>query len=72
MLSVGVFLVLVSLMTLGVGGWRTGRSAAGTLTTAFLLLMGLPLMLAMTGVGPLVSLSAADAHVRRVGVHGQL
>ena len=42
-------------MTLGVG--TAMRSAAGTLTTAFLLLMGLPLMLAMTGVGPLVSLS---------------
>jgi ABC-2 type transport system permease protein len=55
MLSVGVFLVMVSLMTLGVG--MAMRSAAGTLTTAFLLLMGLPLMLAMTGVGPLVSLS---------------
>ncbi|MFC7646921.1 ABC transporter permease [Streptosporangium lutulentum] len=55
MLSIGVFLVLVSLMTLGVGAAM--RSAAGTLTTAFMLLMGLPLMLAMTGFGPLVSLS---------------
>ncbi|MER7213363.1 ABC transporter permease [Streptosporangium sp. NPDC000239] len=47
LLGVGVFLALVSVTTLGVG--VATRSAAGTLTTAFMLLMGAPLLLVMTG-----------------------
>ncbi|QFY08789.1 ABC transporter permease subunit [Nonomuraea phyllanthi] len=47
LLGVGVFAALVSVMTLGVGAAM--RSAAGTLTVVFMLLMGLPLMLLMTG-----------------------
>lgn len=47
LLALGAFLALVSVMTLGVGAAM--RSAAGTLTVVFMLLMGLPLMLAMTG-----------------------
>ncbi|MGN9842081.1 ABC transporter permease [Nonomuraea sp. H19] len=47
LLAVGVFFALVAVMTLGVGAAM--RSAAGTLTVVFMLLMGLPLMLLMTG-----------------------
>ncbi|TMR91633.1 ABC transporter permease [Nonomuraea basaltis] len=47
LLGIGVFFALVSVMTLGVG--TAMRSAAGTLTVVFMLLMGLPLMLLMTG-----------------------
>ncbi|MFD0733355.1 ABC transporter permease [Planotetraspora mira] len=56
LLRVGVFLALVSVTTLGVG--TAVRSAAGTLTVVFMVLMGLPLMLLMTGsqVGVEVSL----------------
>ncbi|MEV2271627.1 ABC transporter permease [Nonomuraea africana] len=49
LLRVGVFFALISVMTLGVG--TAMRNAAGTLTVAFMLLMGLPLMLLMAG-GP--------------------
>ncbi|TDC87653.1 ABC transporter [Nonomuraea deserti] len=47
LLGAGVFLALVSVMTVGVGAAM--RSAAGTLTAVFMLLMGLPLLLLMTG-----------------------
>ncbi|NRQ31127.1 ABC transporter permease [Nonomuraea sp. NN258] len=47
LLRVGVFCGLVSVMTLGVGA--AVRSAAGTLSVVFMLLMGLPLVLVMTG-----------------------
>ncbi|MEU0571258.1 ABC transporter permease [Nonomuraea sp. NPDC005983] len=47
LLRVGVFFALVSVMTLGVG--TAIRSAAGTLTVVFMLLMGVPLMLLTTG-----------------------
>ncbi|NUP04019.1 MAG: ABC transporter permease [Nonomuraea sp.] len=53
----GVFFALVSVMTLGVGAAM--RSAAGTLTVVFMLLMGLPLVLLMTG-----SQAAVDASLR--------
>ncbi len=55
LLGVGVFFALVSVMTLGVG--TAVRSAAGTLTVVFMLLMGLPLMLMMTGVSAAVEVS---------------
>ncbi|MFC5831800.1 ABC transporter permease [Nonomuraea insulae] len=57
LLGVGVFFALVSVMTIGVGAAM--RSAAGTLTVVFMLLMGLPLMLLMTG-----SQAAVDASLR--------
>ncbi|MEV0237638.1 ABC transporter permease [Nonomuraea sp. NPDC050786] len=57
LLGVGVFFALVSVMTIGVGAAM--RSAAGTLTVVFMLLMGLPLMLMMTG-----SQVALDASMR--------
>ncbi|WP_326823841.1 ABC transporter permease [Streptosporangium sp. NBC_01756] len=47
LLKVGVFFTLVSVMTIGVGAAM--RSAAGTLTVVFMLLMGLPLMLLTAG-----------------------
>ncbi|HEX4813197.1 MAG TPA: ABC transporter permease [Nonomuraea sp.] len=47
LLGVGAYYALVSVMTLGAGAAL--RSAAGTLTVVFMLLMGLPLMLLMTG-----------------------
>ncbi|HUR06577.1 MAG TPA: hypothetical protein VM347_28805 [Nonomuraea sp.] len=47
LLSMGLFYALISVMTIGVG--TAVRSAAGTLTVAFMLLMGLPLMLLTTG-----------------------
>lgn len=47
LLSMGLFLALVSVTTLGLG--FATRSSAGTLTTAFMLLMGVPLLLVMTG-----------------------
>ncbi|WP_433375159.1 ABC transporter permease [Streptosporangium sp. CA-115845] len=55
LLRVGVFFALVSVMTLGVG--TAVRSAAGTLTVVFMLLMGLPLMLLMTGVSAAMEVS---------------
>ncbi|TMR11576.1 ABC transporter permease [Nonomuraea turkmeniaca] len=57
LLAVGVFFALVSVMTVGVG--TAMRSAAGTLTVVFMLLMGLPLLLLMTG-----SQAALDASLR--------
>ncbi|MGV9375868.1 ABC transporter permease [Nonomuraea sp. NPDC003707] len=57
LLGVGAFFALVSVMTLGVGAAM--RSAAGTLTVVFMLLMGLPLMLLTTG-----SQAALDASLR--------
>lgn len=57
LLGVGVFFALVSVMTIGAGAAM--RSAAGTLTVVFMLLMGLPLMLLMTG-----SQAAVDASLR--------
>ncbi|MFI9591707.1 ABC transporter permease [Nonomuraea sp. NPDC052265] len=53
----GAFFALVSVMTLGVGAAM--RSAAGTLTVVFMLLLGLPLVLLMTG-----SQAALDASMR--------
>lgn len=43
----GVFYALVAVLTVGLGAAL--RSAAGTLTVVFMVLMGLPLMLIMTG-----------------------
>lgn len=57
LLSVGVFFALVSVMTMGVG--TAVRSAAGTLSVVFMLLMGLPLMLLTTG-----SQAALEASLR--------
>ncbi|SEG97067.1 ABC-2 type transport system permease protein [Nonomuraea solani] len=57
LLGVGVFFGLVSVLTVGAGAAM--RSAAGTLTVVFMLLMGLPLMLLMTG-----SQVAVDASMR--------
>ncbi|WP_345571055.1 ABC transporter permease [Nonomuraea rosea] len=57
LLGVGVFFALVSVLTLGVAA--AVRSAAGTLTVVFMLLMGLPLMLLMTG-----SQAALDVSMR--------
>ncbi|MER5424317.1 ABC transporter permease [Streptosporangium roseum] len=47
LLSMGLFFALVAAMTIGVA--TAVRSAAGALTVVFMLLMGLPLMLLMTG-----------------------
>ncbi|WP_188193239.1 ABC transporter permease [Nonomuraea sp. SYSU D8015] len=57
LLGVGGFFAFVSVMTLGVGA--AVRSAAGTLTVVFMLLLGLPLMMLMTG-----SQVALDASLR--------
>lgn len=45
--TTGVFFALISLLTVGLGAAM--RSAAGTLTVVFMLVMGLPLTLAMSG-----------------------
>lgn len=55
LLRVGGFFALVSVLTLGVGAAM--RSAAGTLTVVFMLLMGLPLLLLMTGSQPALEVS---------------
>lgn len=55
LLRLGVSTALVSVMALGVGAAL--RSAAGTLTVVFMLLMGLPLILVMTGSQALVEVS---------------
>ncbi|MEV0612476.1 ABC transporter permease [Nonomuraea sp. NPDC050404] len=55
LLGMGVFYALVSVMTIGVGAAL--RSAAGTLTVVFMLLMGLPLVALTTGNETLVDLS---------------
>lgn len=55
LLRLGVSSALVSVMALGVGAAL--RSAAGTLTVVFMLLMGLPLVLVMTGSQALVEVS---------------
>lgn len=47
LLNMGLVYALISVMTIGVG--TAVRNAAGTLTVAFMLLMGLPLMLLTTG-----------------------
>lgn len=47
LLSVGLFFALVSVTTLGVGAAM--RGSAGTLSTVFMLLMGVPLLLMMAG-----------------------
>ncbi|MGW0811054.1 ABC transporter permease [Nonomuraea sp. NPDC002799] len=57
LLGTGVFYALVAVMTVGVGAAM--RSAAGTLTVVFMLVMGLPLLLLMTG-----SQAAVDASMR--------
>ncbi|MET7462989.1 ABC transporter permease [Nonomuraea sp. NPDC005501] len=57
LLRMGVFFALVAVMAVGVGAAM--RSAAGTLTVMFMLLMGLPLMLLMTG-----SQAALEASMR--------
>ncbi|GAA0918196.1 ABC transporter permease [Nonomuraea longicatena] len=56
LLGVGVYSAAVALITLGAGA--AARSAAGTLTVMFMLLMGLPLMLMMTGSPALLEISA--------------
>ncbi|UBU17515.1 ABC transporter permease [Nonomuraea gerenzanensis] len=53
--GMGVFYALVSVLTLGVGAAM--RSAAGTLSVMFMLLMGLPLVILMTGVPALLDAS---------------
>lgn len=55
LLRLGVFGALIALLAIGVG--FALRSAAGTLTVVFLLLVGLPLMMAMTGSEALVAAS---------------
>lgn len=55
--AIGVFFALTALLTLGLG--VVLRSAAGTLTVAFMLLMGVPLVLVMSG-----SQVAADVSMR--------
>ncbi|WP_344482492.1 ABC transporter permease [Nonomuraea monospora] len=55
LLGAGVFYALVSVLTLGVAAAM--RSAAGTLTVMFMLLMGLPLVILMTGVPALLDAS---------------
>ncbi|MEV1000409.1 ABC transporter permease [Nonomuraea sp. NPDC050202] len=55
LLDMGVFYALVSVMTVGVGAAM--RSAAGTLTVMFMLLMGLPLVILMTGLPALLDAS---------------
>ncbi|MEV5890567.1 ABC transporter permease [Nonomuraea fuscirosea] len=57
LLGTGVYYAFVAVLTLGVGA--AVRSAAGTLTVVFMLLMGLPLLLLMTG-----SQVAVDASMR--------
>ncbi|MEV0200203.1 ABC transporter permease [Nonomuraea sp. NPDC050691] len=47
LLRVGVFFALVSVMAIGVGA--AVRSAAGALSVVFMLLMGVPMILLMTG-----------------------
>ncbi|GAA2275908.1 ABC transporter permease [Nonomuraea roseoviolacea subsp. roseoviolacea] len=47
LLRMGLFFALVSVMTVGVGA--AVRSAAGTLSVVFMLLMGAPMILLMTG-----------------------
>ncbi|NUW33051.1 ABC transporter permease [Nonomuraea sp. SMC257] len=47
LLRMGLFFALVSVMTVGVGA--AVRSAAGTLSVVFMLLMGVPMLLLMTG-----------------------
>ncbi|MEU6791396.1 ABC transporter permease [Nonomuraea wenchangensis] len=53
--GIGVYVALIAVLTLGAGAAL--RSAAGTLTVVFMLLMGLPLLLMMTGSGPAVAMS---------------
>ncbi|MER7617236.1 ABC transporter permease [Nonomuraea wenchangensis] len=53
--GVGVYFALIAVLTLGAGAAL--RGAAGTLTVVFMLLMGLPLLLMMTGSGPAVAMS---------------
>ncbi|MFI6482813.1 ABC transporter permease [Nonomuraea sp. NPDC050663] len=48
LVTTGVFFALVGVMTVGAGAAL--RGSAGTLTVVFMMLMGLPLLLAMTGV----------------------
>ncbi|NJP88331.1 ABC transporter permease [Nonomuraea sp. FMUSA5-5] len=55
LLGTGVFYALVSVTTLGVGAAM--RGAAGTLTVMFMLLLGLPLVILMTGVPALLDAS---------------
>jgi ABC-2 type transport system permease protein len=56
LLGVGVYSAAVAVIALGAGA--ATRSAAGTLTVMFMLLMGLPLMLMMTGAPVLLEISA--------------
>lgn len=55
LVRLGVFCALAGVLTVGSG--FALRSAAGTLTVVFMLMMGLPLMLLMTGAPPLVEAS---------------
>ncbi|MFG2001461.1 ABC transporter permease subunit [Spirillospora sp. NPDC048911] len=56
-LAVGVYLALISVFILGVGAVL--RSTAGALTTAFLLLMAVPMLLENSGVTALRHVSSA-------------
>ncbi|MEV0645606.1 ABC transporter permease [Phytomonospora sp. NPDC050363] len=53
--SSGVFYALIALLTIGLGAAM--RSAAGTLTAVFMLVMGLPLTLAMSGSAAALEIS---------------
>lgn len=55
LLRLGVVVALAGVMTIGIAA--AVRSAAGTLTIVFMLLMGLPLVMVMTGLPFLVDLS---------------
>ena len=55
LLRLGCFGAMIGLLTVGVG--FALRNAAGTLTVCFLLLVGLPLLLAMTGNDVLIEMS---------------
>jgi len=55
--AIGVYLVLISVFILSVGAML--RSTAGTLTTAFLFLMALPMLLANSKMGLLKHISDA-------------
>ncbi|WP_242454443.1 ABC transporter permease [Bailinhaonella thermotolerans] len=55
LLRLGVFCALAGVLTVGVGA--AVRSAAGTLSVVFMLMMGLPLLLMMTGSQAAVELA---------------
>ncbi|MFI6385991.1 ABC transporter permease [Nonomuraea sp. NPDC050540] len=55
LVRLGAFCALVGVLTVGAGAAL--RSAAGTLTVVFLLMMGLPLLIMMTGAPALIDAS---------------